>query len=259
MIDLQAVKKNASPKGCDLPDFWGIWWWLWPTRLFLLLCLPAVVLWGLREAPRQSYSHSRRLDSQLRPPCLPASISLLLTLLHWLSRHSHLCPPAKHFQRGLCCGCSRILAKTIIVVLAFRVTAPGRRARDRLVWGAPNLSFPSIGSLTQLTHWETWVGTSAPSLTQTCAPSLDAPSSYAAPSAETCSFMDWGASRLPARNLPDTFSEAKLVTFSMLVSCTVWSPFSPSTTAQGQQHRGRGDLHFGLQCCIFAPSASLPQ
>ncbi|KFO24678.1 Vomeronasal type-2 receptor 26 [Fukomys damarensis] len=56
---------------------------------------------------------------------------------------------------------STILAKTITVVLAFKVTAPGRRMRQWLVSGAPNSSIP-ICSLIQLTLCGIWMGTNPP-------------------------------------------------------------------------------------------------
>ncbi|XP_013362653.1 PREDICTED: vomeronasal type-2 receptor 116-like [Chinchilla lanigera] len=56
---------------------------------------------------------------------------------------------------------SSVLAKTITVVLAFKVTAPGRRMRQLLVSGAPNSIIP-ICSLIQLTLCEVWMGTNPP-------------------------------------------------------------------------------------------------
>ncbi|EHB15861.1 Vomeronasal type-2 receptor 26 [Heterocephalus glaber] len=56
---------------------------------------------------------------------------------------------------------STVLAKTITVVLAFKVTAPGRRMRQLLVSGAPNFIIP-ICSLIQLTLCGIWMGTNPP-------------------------------------------------------------------------------------------------
>ncbi|XP_013360494.1 PREDICTED: vomeronasal type-2 receptor 116-like [Chinchilla lanigera] len=56
---------------------------------------------------------------------------------------------------------STVLAKTITVLLAFKVTAPGRRMRQWLVSGAPNSIIP-ICSLIQLTLCGFWMGTNPP-------------------------------------------------------------------------------------------------
>ncbi|VTJ71656.1 Hypothetical predicted protein [Marmota monax] len=56
---------------------------------------------------------------------------------------------------------STVLAKTVTVILAFKVTAPGRRMRRCLVSGAPNFIIPSC-SLIQLTLCGVWLGTSPP-------------------------------------------------------------------------------------------------
>ncbi|KAF7482115.1 hypothetical protein GHT09_006705 [Marmota monax] len=56
---------------------------------------------------------------------------------------------------------STVLAKTVTVILAFKVTAPGRRMRRWLVSGAPNFIIPSC-SLIQLTLCGVWLGNSPP-------------------------------------------------------------------------------------------------
>ncbi|XP_071068895.1 vomeronasal type-2 receptor 116-like [Dasypus novemcinctus] len=119
---------------------------------------------------------------------------------------------------------STVLTKTITVVLAFKVTAPGRRMRQWLVSGAPNVVIP-ICSLIQMTLCGIWLGTSPPFVDK------DAHSepgyiiiecNKGSPTAFYCvlgylgclAFVSFIVAFL-ARNLPDTFNEAKFLTFSI--------------------------------------------
>ncbi|KAM5237925.1 vomeronasal type-2 receptor 116-like [Ctenodactylus gundi] len=163
---------------------------------------------------------------------------------------------------------STILAKTITVVLAFKVTAPGRRMRQVLVSGAPNCIIP-ICSLIQLTLCGIWMGK--------CPPFIDTDThsehkhiiivcNKGSLTAFYCVLGYLGSLALGsftvaflARNLPDTFNEAKYLTFSMLVFCSVWVTFLPV------YHSTRGKAMVamevfsilassaGLLGCIFAP------
>uniref|UniRef100_A0A8C0D7Q5 G-protein coupled receptors family 3 profile domain-containing protein n=1 Tax=Balaenoptera musculus TaxID=9771 RepID=A0A8C0D7Q5_BALMU len=119
---------------------------------------------------------------------------------------------------------STSLAKTITVVLAFKVTTPGRKMRQWLLSGAPNLIIP-ICSLIQVTLCAVWLGTSPPSV------DMD---THSEPTLLTivCNKGYLGSLALSsftlaflARSLPATFSEAKFLTFSVLVFCGVWITF----------------------------------
>ncbi|XP_042549555.1 vomeronasal type-2 receptor 116-like [Dipodomys spectabilis] len=163
---------------------------------------------------------------------------------------------------------STVLAKTITVVLAFTLTNPGRRIRPWLVSGAPNLIIP-ICTLIQVTLCGLWLVISPLFV------DIDAHSEYGhiiilcnmGSLTTFYSFLGYlGALALVSftvaflvRNLPDTFNEAKFLTFSMLMFCSVWLTFLPV------YHSTKGKVMVavevfsilassgGLLSCIFAP------
>ncbi|KAM5237910.1 uncharacterized protein ACOB6Z_012487 [Ctenodactylus gundi] len=156
---------------------------------------------------------------------------------------------------------STVLAKTITVVLAFKVTVPGGRMRQLLVSGAPNYIIP-ICTLIQLTLCGIWMGTSPPFI------DTDAHSEHGhilivcnkgSLTAFYCVLGYLGSLALGsftvaflARNLPDTFNEAKYLTFSMLVFCSVWVTFLPV------YHSTRGKAMVAMEVfSILASSAGL--
>ncbi|XP_060232441.1 vomeronasal type-2 receptor 116-like, partial [Meriones unguiculatus] len=131
---------------------------------------------------------------------------------------------------------STVLSKTITVILAFRVMKPGRKMRRLFVSGIYNAVIP-ICVLIQLVLSGVWLGTSPPYTDR------DAHSEYdhiiilcnkGSVTAFYCVLAYLGTLALGSftvaflvRNLPDTFNEAKFLTFSMLVFCSVWVTFIP--------------------------------
>uniref|UniRef100_A0A8C9UTV9 G-protein coupled receptors family 3 profile domain-containing protein n=1 Tax=Spermophilus dauricus TaxID=99837 RepID=A0A8C9UTV9_SPEDA len=151
---------------------------------------------------------------------------------------------------------STVLAKTVTVILAFKVTVPGRRVRRWLVSGAPNFIIPSC-SLTQLTLCGVWLGTSPPFVdtdTHSEHGHIIITRNKGSVTAFYCALGYLGSLALGtftvaflARNLPDTFNEAKFLTFSMLGFCSVWLTFLPV------YHSTKGKVIAGLLGCIFVP------
>ncbi|XP_051028828.1 vomeronasal type-2 receptor 116-like isoform X2 [Acomys russatus] len=131
---------------------------------------------------------------------------------------------------------STVLAKTITVVLAFKLTGPRRRMKYILISGVPNYIIPTC-SLFQVILCTIWLGSSPPFV------DIDAQSEHGHiiivcnKGSVTAfysvlgylAFMAMGSFTVAflARNLPDTFNEAKYLTFSMLVFCCVWVSFFP--------------------------------
>uniref|UniRef100_G3U0W0 G-protein coupled receptors family 3 profile domain-containing protein n=1 Tax=Loxodonta africana TaxID=9785 RepID=G3U0W0_LOXAF len=130
---------------------------------------------------------------------------------------------------------STVWAKTITVTLAFKAMKPGRTMRRLLVSGASNSAVPC--SLIQVIICGIWLGTSAPfididthseprHLIVECYKGSVIPFYCVLAYLGSLAMGAFSLAYL-ARNLPDTFSEAKFLTFGMLVLCSVWVTFLP--------------------------------
>ncbi|KAL1765931.1 vomeronasal type-2 receptor 116-like, partial [Sigmodon hispidus] len=156
---------------------------------------------------------------------------------------------------------STVLAKALTVVIAFRVTFPGKFMRWLLISRATNYIIPTF-TLFQIVLSGIWLGISPPFVDR------DVHAQYGhiiivcnkgsaiafhcvlgylfslALGSYTMAFL--------SRNLPDKFNEAKFLTFSMLVFSSVWVTFLPV------YHSTQGKVMVSMEVLsILASSAAL--
>ncbi|XP_069816779.1 extracellular calcium-sensing receptor-like [Dendropsophus ebraccatus] len=139
---------------------------------------------------------------------------------------------------------SSVLAKTVMVVFAFMATKPDSKLRR---WTSPGVSYTIIFvcSLVQLLLCVVWLSLSPPFPEYD---TLSQPGVIIAECNEGSSTAFWSMLgylgllssvsfivAFLARRLPDSFNEAKFITFSMLAFLSVWVSFIPATlSARGQ-------------------------
>ncbi|KAM5236323.1 vomeronasal type-2 receptor 26-like [Ctenodactylus gundi] len=165
------------------------------------------------------------------------------------------------FALGFTVAVSSVLAKTLTVVLAFRVTRPGHRRQACL---GPNASCSVVlaASLGQSVLCGVWLGTSPPfpdrdmasepgRVLLICQEGSDLAFSCMLGSLGLLAVGTFCVAFL-ARALPDAFNETRLLTFSMLLVCSVWTAFLPL------YHSARGTATVAVEVfSILASTAGL--
>ncbi|XP_075060978.1 vomeronasal type-2 receptor 26-like [Mixophyes fleayi] len=167
---------------------------------------------------------------------------------------------------SLCVSC--ILAKTIMVVFAFMATKPGSSLRK---WTTPQVSYMIVSfcTLIQFILCILWMSFAPPfpeNNIQTQPAVIIVECNENSPAAFWCmlGYLSFLATisfivAFLARHLPDSFNEAKFITFSMLAFLSVWVSFIPASLSAHGKYTVAMEIFailassWALVICMFLP------
>uniref|UniRef100_A0A7N6BX99 G-protein coupled receptors family 3 profile domain-containing protein n=1 Tax=Anabas testudineus TaxID=64144 RepID=A0A7N6BX99_ANATE len=163
----------------------------------------------------------------------------------------------------LCLSC--LLVKTIVVLLAFRTNVPGSRAL-RLFGPSQQRTLILCTTAPQVCLCAGWLLAAPPfpfrnptyQIVVECKELWPAGFYLVLGYIGILAFLCLLLAFL-GRKLPDTFNEAKLITFSMLIFCAVWISFIPAYISSPGKFTVAVEIFailassFGLLLCIFVP------